>query len=237
MSRTPTPTTITKATDTEYEDTIIEAVTDHEDGYSITTQDGWSFWVPKGGPIPHVGSRARFYGRGIGYVVRGLDIDGQEVYYRTPAEENAHQEREWGEYLAQKRRDFEAKRTVLDAQYDALPSAFRRRLDRFRSNHPDFRWQHEAYELFVCEAAVRIADHFKDPAAIDTFAKLSYEEQQREIPGIGDDHSGNTWGCAVHLARIFVQMADGVTLEHGALCPLVGCRDYGCVPTQERATP
>lgn len=62
-------------------------------GWSIQRSDGWSFWVPKDSPIaPAVGMTARFYPAGIGFPVRGLFLDGVQVYYRTADEENQYQE-------------------------------------------------------------------------------------------------------------------------------------------------
>jgi hypothetical protein len=62
-------------------------------GWSITFDDDWSFTVPPDSPVkPTVGMMARTYGRGIGYAVRGLFLDGQKVYYRTEAQDKEHQE-------------------------------------------------------------------------------------------------------------------------------------------------
>ena len=66
----------------------IVAVKKEPDGWSIERSDGWSFFVPADSPIePKAGMAAAFYGRGVGYAVRGLFLDGNEVFYRTEAEE------------------------------------------------------------------------------------------------------------------------------------------------------
>ena len=85
------PPVVVKSGDMEYEDkTIVKT-----DGQSITTDDGWSFLVPESSPItPRAGMMARLYGRGIGYPVRGLDLDGVEVFYRTPEQQQQHVEHE-----------------------------------------------------------------------------------------------------------------------------------------------
>lgn len=73
--------------DDKFEDVRVESV----DGNSIKREDGWSFFVPDDSPIkPAPGMMARFYGRGIGYPVRGLFLDGRKVFYRTEAEEVTH---------------------------------------------------------------------------------------------------------------------------------------------------
>lgn len=69
----------------------ITAVKPEAEGWSITRDDGWSFFVPPESPIvPKVGMVARFYGKGMGYTVRGLFIEGVKVFYRTEAEEEKH---------------------------------------------------------------------------------------------------------------------------------------------------
>jgi hypothetical protein len=78
--------------DDSFEECVIKSVTAHEKegGWSIERDDGFSFFVPKDSPVaPAVGMTARFYGRGIGYAVRGLYLDGREVFYRTVDEDEA----------------------------------------------------------------------------------------------------------------------------------------------------
>lgn len=71
--------------DSEYRTaTITESKPTKSGDWAITDHEGWSFFVPADSPIePVAGMEVRFYGRGIGYPVRGLVIEGQEVYYRT----------------------------------------------------------------------------------------------------------------------------------------------------------
>lgn len=78
--------------DDHFNDNVIESVSRGEDGYTITC-DGWSLWCGKDCPVePKVGQTARQYGRGFGYGVRGLFIDGVKVWYRTEAEDTEHSE-------------------------------------------------------------------------------------------------------------------------------------------------
>lgn len=81
--------------DQQFEDKIIKSAQKEGDSYSITCDDGWSMWCGKDCPIePKDGQTARFYGRGIGAVVRGLFIDGHKLWYRTEAEQKTHSENE-----------------------------------------------------------------------------------------------------------------------------------------------
>src|SRR5688572_10010547 len=74
--------------DLEYREVAVTKVEPGEGGWSITGADGWSFWVSSEyGVVPHPGQTARFYGKGLGYFVRGLSLNGQRVFYRTEQEE------------------------------------------------------------------------------------------------------------------------------------------------------
>lgn len=78
--------------DAEFREVRVTAVTREPSGsWSITDSEGWSFFVPKESPVePRVGMLARFYGRGLGFTVRGLTLDGVEVFYRTAAQQEEH---------------------------------------------------------------------------------------------------------------------------------------------------
>ncbi len=74
--------------DAQFEDVFVAKVTAEGDGWSIKRSDGWSFFVPANSPIvPEAGMPVRFYGKGIGFPVRGLFLAGVKVYYRNEAEE------------------------------------------------------------------------------------------------------------------------------------------------------
>lgn len=238
-----------KDCDLEFEDVSVAAVEDGGTGWSIQRSDGWSFWVERSwGVEPKVGDVARFYGRGIGYPVRGLDIAGRQCFYRTEAEEREKRRLECEERARERRYDFERDRHKLDADYSALPRIFQQRIDKFRRNNPDFRWQFESYELFCCKQAVVIAaalDQFRADSPTDrnseayratvhaafvAFRELPWAEQKRRVPGLDDDHSGNTFGAACKLAYWFLTNPEAVEKSYGSLAPLVGSEEYGCVP-------
>lgn len=55
-----------------------------------------------------------------------------------------------------------------------------------------------------------------------------FDRQKAEMPGIADDHSGNTFSAAFRLAVIWLTHGEkGVVAQHGALAPLVGSQEYG----------
>lgn len=82
------------ANDDQHEETHVHEVTaEAGGGWTIKRGDGWSFFVPADSPIaPQAGMLARFYGKGVGFSVRGLYLAGVKVFYRTEAEEVEHQE-------------------------------------------------------------------------------------------------------------------------------------------------
>ncbi len=230
---------IARRTDTEYEDHIITKV----DGPSESGSYGLSFrdlddppgYVGGGGcgtgpgcpVVPRVGDTLRLYGRGFGYSIRGMMINGIEVHYQTP-EGDALRGALWSlEYKVGKAERFNDERPALMARVAALPRIFRDRLDRFAVANPLFWQDYGSYELFTCEEAAKIADVLKTDEAIVAWKDLPWDEQVKTVP-IDDGHSGNTFGCAVALARQYIVAPENVPYRHGALVPLVGCEAYAC---------
>jgi len=220
-----------KHEDSEYQETKVVTVKEYEEGWEITRKDGWAFYISKEhGVEPKVGQVARFYGGDIGRPVRGLDLDGQEVFYRTP-EQEAELNAQWvREQEAKDKAEFEQNKADLNAQYQVLPEVFQRRIDKFRNNNPDFRWKYEAYEMLVCTQAVMIAEALKTSTAIQSWEDMDFKKQKRLVPGLSDGHSGNTFDAACFLATLYLEQPEGVVKQHGAMAPLVGSKEYGCVP-------
>lgn len=221
--------------DTEFQDKTISDVKINDDGCVITDSEGWCLFLDKDavkhyGAIPKVGDTARFYGAGIGSIVRGVFINGKEVFYRTPEEQKEKNQKELIESDKRQKENFEKNRHFLDSDYNALPENFRRRLDRFRANNPDFRWKFEAYEMVCLRDAVKISNALKTAKDIQKFSKLNWDRQMALVPKLDEGHSGNTFGFSLRLAYLNKTMPELVEKEHGAMCPLVGCKDYGCFP-------
>jgi len=222
-----------KNLDTQYIEHTITKVEDGKDYFFVTMSDGWSIGVEKlNGVEPKEGDTIRLYGKGIGCAVRGIDVNGLEVFYRTPEQEKERNRQEQEKADEEKKRKFNREKGRLDLEYDALPRAFQKRLDRFRANNPNFRWDLEDYEMIVCREAVNIANTLKTVDEIGKFREMRWEEQNKIVKALSDGHSGNTWGCACFLAECFVKDEKLVTMAHGAMCPLLGCKGYGCVPVE-----
>lgn len=80
------------ANDDSFEDVVIEKVRPAgEHGWEVTRVDGWSLLIPQESPVePTPGMSLRLYGRGIGYPIRGMFLDGQQVFHRTEDEDARH---------------------------------------------------------------------------------------------------------------------------------------------------
>lgn len=228
--------------DREFEEKVIEAVGESAHGYNITFTDGWSFYVRSSSEVvPKVGDECRLYGEGIGRPVRGLVIAGRTVFYRTRDAQRAHELAEVEASKARRRAEFEAAREDHDRRTAALPPVFGKRFARFQANNPDFRWEFEGYELFACEEAlaiVRVAEAKQwTDADLRAFASAPCDEQKVAAPALRlDEHSGNTLGFAVSLARAYLQDPELTWQMHGALANLVDCEAYGCPPIKEGAS-
>jgi len=196
-------------------------------GWFITVEEGFGCYCPwVEGIEPKVGSTLRQHGRGFGFPFRSIFIDGQCVFYKTEVEQDAERKAS----IEAKHEKYEKDKPELDRRVAALPECFRKRIAKFTANNPDFGWNYLGYELFTCEQAVVFADTFKTDKALRQWASLTdYKLQREQCPGMSDQHSGNTFGCAVQLAHWYLTNPEGVVKMHGALAPLVGSEEYGCV--------
>ncbi len=217
--------------DTQYTESRLTSVSEGEQGWTLGL-DGFGLFCPRDQceQAPIVGETARVYGKGFGYVVRGIIIEGR-VYKYLSEEQEAERHAQWvAEEQAKRASEAARERAARDERRAALPEALRARLARFEARNPEWRRDFESYELFVCEEAALIARHFaSDIEGLRAFAGKPPEEQGQTIPALKfSEHSGNTWGAAMQIAMRLVMDPALVKGAHGALCPLVGCKEYGC---------
>lgn len=110
-----------------------------------------------------------------------------------------------------------------------LQELYRERMKGFLATSADWGWKMGGYELFVCEEAVKILAVISTVEGIKSFYAASMEGQKALVPTLDyDNHSGNTFGCAVRLAHLACADIDLVPKMHAAMCPLMGCADAGC---------
>jgi hypothetical protein len=182
------------------------------------------------GVEPKVGDTLTLFG-GWGYPIHGYALNGVTLHYLTRAQEDQNHAAMVAETDRQREEWFAAHRTELDEAYEALPFHFRMRIDKFRNAKADWRVCFEGYEMATCQLAVEILAHCPDDAAVQAFYDLPWEEQAKAVTDRG--YSGNQFGCAVMLARWYYQDPELVVLAHGAMTPLTGCEEYGCVHPYE----
>ncbi len=213
---------------TAYTVKSVDVCTDGTSDFGVSYNEGPCMRVsnPDGHPLPRIDEELRLYGKGFGYVVRGIVSDRFVYYYRMDPEESQKHAKE-GEILkAEQLLKWESSEGARQVRYASLPHEFVRCIDRFDQRAgwgPEF----GPYELMVCEQAAAMAKRF-GIVGIKEFAESEYDDQVKAFPELDPGHSGNSFGAAVHLARVYLDSPEMVHKVHGALCPLVGCEEYGC---------
>ena len=190
--------------DEQFEESRIAKV----DGNSFERDDGWSFFVPSESPIvPRVGMVATFYGKGIGYTVRGLFLDGERVFYRTEAEEAEYREIEiCGADAADWLKRWDADKGVWSISMGGVGPGYE-----------------QAIHVTVAEVLrIMLAgkyDHaqWSDMAAwrrdSDAIEKIGFENKTIKAMGL----SGAQWGAAVSLAAKLYQRGPRAIMNDDAV--------------------
>lgn len=198
-----------KAADPNFEGARIREVQRHNDGWSITRENGWGNFISDednpNGIEPKVGDMCRVYGS-IGRPIYGIDINGEEVFWLTPLEREARRSALLAKWDREKCERYEKERPINDAKIANLPEPLRIRMERFRKQDDDGDSRlSESYEIFCCEQAAWLAETLRPKLArmsakdaVEWFRGLKYE-QQTEM-GMSDQHSGNTFGGMCGLA-------------------------------------
>lgn len=200
-------------------------------GWMISTDQGTGFFIAKKyvgkRTPPQAGDEVATYVHN-GWNVRGIDLRGEPLYFKTDAELAVEHEKFKERRRLDKIKEFKKERASLDRKFSKLPPEFQRRISWFRAWNPGFRPEYEAYEMSVCVDAVKIAEAMETPKQVRMFQKSSHARQKKLVPDLYDGHSGNSFSAAVRLAHLYVTDPILVIAEHGALTPLVGCETYGC---------
>lgn len=181
-----------KADDLYDEGTITEA-TLGDGSWSISWREhaansgSWGCGCPaKDGLEIKAGDTIRIYGKGFGFEYHGIDINGEEVFWRTPWERFVKRVGWLAKHDREQRERFEKEKSELDGTYDGLSPAMKARIDRFRAAEPDFRVKGESYEIFACSQAEVFAARALQAATLREgqheidkwFADGSFEREQ-----------------------------------------------------------
>jgi len=217
--------------ETHKEDFKVQEVSlsDNLEGYHhVTTTDGIGFGIKaKYGVTPKVDDVITLYQLGGSFgTIRGMDINGVKLFYKTDEELEASRLKWLKENEERKQKEFVENVAEMDASYNALPKCFQDRIDKFRKNNPRFRVDLEPYELFCCEQAVLIANACKTVEAVAEFREKPWKEQIEQLPELSHEHSGNTFGASCVMAHWYLKHPESLMKMNGALAPLVGSAEY-----------
>jgi hypothetical protein len=198
-----------KDDDKQFLEYLLASVEDGCDRWDLELEGGWYFCIPKKrGIIPKVGQRVRLYGKGVGYSVRGVDIEEKTVFYMTEEEADEKHRKYCKKQEALRKRNFKKAKAGLDARFDKLPPVFQERMQKLRDKDPKFRFEYESYEMFAYEQAVIIADTLKTPKAVEEFWKSN--GKWVKVPQLSEGHSPNSLGCACALAKLYLENPEAV---------------------------
>lgn len=206
----------------------IDKVITNDTGYELEWNTCFCCFLDKKyGIIPNVGQTIEIYGA-FGQTIQGICIDGKTAFFK--GETQLEQERQlWLKQEEQKEIEkFKLNKDKLDLDYSSLPEVFKKRIYILRQNNKKFRQKYEAYEMRCCIDAVKIVKELKIVEEYNKFVSSDYDKQMEKVKGLDTGHSGNSFSCACQLAYYFITDPEYVYKSHGALCPLVGCNDYGC---------
>lgn len=175
--------------DKQFQEATVAAVLPCDGGWSIRSEDGWSFYVPETSQVvPKIGTKARFYGRG--YPVRGLFLDGQRVFYRTEVEDIEKTEIDlYGADAADWLRRWDAGQTVWSISMGGLGPGYE-----------------QCIQIVVAEILRHLLERKYDVAAWDSLPV--WEKDHAEIDEASWSNprvkklgpSGAQWGAAMELA-------------------------------------
>lgn len=180
--------------DNNYEESEIVGVSINDSGWTIERADGFSFFVPGDSPItPLEGMTARFYGRGIGSTVRGLFLDGIEVFYRNEKEEKIHHDIQmYGKDATDWLDRWDANKGVWSIEMGGLGPGYEQAIQVTAAEI----LRHLLAENYSSVAWENSDEWKKDRDAIQ---KFSFEDPVIKSLGL----SGAQWGAALSLATKF----------------------------------
>jgi len=189
------------------------------------------------------GDVLRIYGRLFG-VVRGIALVERGAVtavfrYLTKEQAEAKHLQEVAEMKSERKRRWEEKKHDVARRVALMPGPFQRRFEFFMRR---LEWGPEfgAYEVFCMEEAVKISRICKTAERVREFAQADHAAQKAAAEAasvaLGDGHSGNTFAAACHLAHAYIARPELLSMIHGALCPLVGCVEYGCYASTAAAS-
>lgn len=184
--------TLDGATGLPADDEFWEATVAEVNGRVLRDDGGWSFVIPDGvDAAPEVGDRVRYYGRGVGHRVRGLDLNGERVYYRTAEEDDRYgKEQLYGRDCADLLRRWDAGESVFSVSMGGIGPGYEQAIQVLGMEVLRWLVEHEPD-----------AEEWGDAAAWRATADAIQSDRRRVIRRIRP--SGAQWGAALHLGAMF----------------------------------
>ena len=210
---------------------VITKVHEHDEAYDISANSS-GFRIPKPvGKAPEVGQTATLY-LIQGSRIQGIDLDGEPVFYKTKAELESERQaaiKKMDEQKAIRKVEFfkayNDPNSDFNQRLNRLPKVFQQRFKKFFRLGEEF-WTVAEYELAACETALKIAYACKSWQGIRRFHEMSWDEQKALIPNMDDGLSGNQFGWACVVAKVYLRNSKLVRKVRGAMSPLAGSKPY-----------
>lgn len=162
------------ANDDQFEETTINKVEKSGDGLTE----------------PKEGMTARFYGKGIGFNVRGLFLNGNEVFYRTEEQEREHCEIEsYGADATEWLKRWDGGKTVWSISMGGLGPGYE-----------------QAIQITVAEILRHLLERNYDASAWADSEKWQFDRKEIEAAGLANTKigelgiTGAQWGAAMNMA-------------------------------------
>ncbi len=194
----------------------------------IKVENGWTFALDKKyHRLPKSGDAVTLYCRGRGGAVYGVDLNGEELFYRNPSEDREQRSREAVDWSKAQESASLLRLSEIDRRMSNLPEPFKRRLQTFQKNNASFAIQFALDELDVAEEAIKLAAKLSAEKADIQLDPDEVRKYLSRTPRLRDNYDGG-WDVVGWLARLYLRLPDLVPLWHGVWCPLVGCRAVGC---------
>ena len=211
----------------------IERVTEREQGFQIDSTIGCFLLKETLESSPEIGMNVTVY-RHNGSGIQGIDINGKSIFFKTGQEleeerreaikqieiRKAKEREEFYNQLADPHSDF-------NIRWNKLPKVYRQRISRFFRLGDGF-WDVAVYELYTCEAAVKIAYACKSQSRVVAFMRSSPESEHLSVLGedIYNYLSSHQFMFACALAHSYIKKAKSVRDRPGAMQMLTGKKTY-----------
>lgn len=210
---------------------VITNVHESDDYFDISLE-GTGFGIAK--PVnktPTVGQTVTLY-LFQGSRIQGVDLDGEPLFFKSKANLEAERQEALKRIDAGKTErkikffaELDDPESDFNRRLKSLPKVFQQRFKKFFRLGEDF-WDLAWYELVACETAMKIAYACKSWQGIMRFHKMSSDEQKALIPSMDDGMSGNQFGFACAVAKVYLRDSKLVRKVRGAMSPLTGSKPY-----------